>query len=90
MKSHQYRWLVGGNDLEVGHFQKWLPWWLPGRSTAWLLELLHAWLLELVPKCQNFFKLCGFVEDICVMYVSNTFIIVTMPFVHTVKSYRRR
>ena len=23
-------------------------------------------------------------------YVSNTFIIVTMPFVHTVKSYRRR
>ena len=30
--GHQYRWLAGGYDLEVhvGHFQKWLAWWLPG------------------------------------------------------------
>ena len=22
--GHQYRWLSGGFDLEIGHFQKWL------------------------------------------------------------------
>ena len=26
----QYRWLADGYDLEIGHFQKWLAWWLPG------------------------------------------------------------
>ena len=28
--GHQYRQLAGGNDLEMGHFPKWLAWWLPG------------------------------------------------------------
>ena len=27
--SHQYLWLAGGYELEIGHFQKWLAWWLP-------------------------------------------------------------
>ena len=30
MQGHQYWWLAGGYDLEIGHFQKWLAWWLPG------------------------------------------------------------
>ena len=30
VSGHQYQWLAGGYDLEVGHFQKWLAWWLPG------------------------------------------------------------
>ena len=29
VKDHQYRWLADGYDLEIGHFQKWLAWWLP-------------------------------------------------------------
>ena len=29
VSSHQYQWLVGGPDLEVGHLWKWLAWWLP-------------------------------------------------------------
>ena len=24
VKGHQYWWLAGGNDLEIGHFLKWL------------------------------------------------------------------
>ena len=28
--GHQYWWLAGGYDLELGHFQKWLVWWVPG------------------------------------------------------------
>ena len=28
--GHQYWWLVGGRDLEIGQFQKWLAWWVPG------------------------------------------------------------
>ena len=30
VSGHQYPWLAGGYDLEIGHFQKWLAWWLPG------------------------------------------------------------
>ena len=30
VKGHQYRWLADGYDLEIGHFQKWLAWWLSG------------------------------------------------------------
>ena len=30
VKGHQYRWLAGSSDLEVGHFEKWLARWLPG------------------------------------------------------------
>ena len=30
VSGHQYWWLAGGYDLEIGHFQKWLGWWLPG------------------------------------------------------------
>ena len=30
LSGHQYWWLAGGNELEIGHFQKWLAWWLPG------------------------------------------------------------
>ena len=32
VKGHQYWWLAGGYDLEIGHFQKWLAWWLPSRQ----------------------------------------------------------
>ena len=28
--DHQHWWLVGGYDLEIGHFERWLAWWLPG------------------------------------------------------------
>ena len=30
LKGHQYWWLPSGYDPEIGHFQKWLAWWLPG------------------------------------------------------------
>ena len=30
VKGHQYQWLTGGYDLEIGHFKTWLAWWLPG------------------------------------------------------------
>ena len=29
VSGHQYRWLAGGYDGEIGHFQKWLV-WFPG------------------------------------------------------------
>ena len=29
VKGHQYQQLTGGYDLEIGHFSKWLVWWLP-------------------------------------------------------------
>ena len=28
--DHQHQWLVGGYDLELGHFQRWIAWWLAG------------------------------------------------------------
>ena len=34
VSGHHYRWLAGGYDLQIGHFQ-WLAWWLPG--ALWLL-----------------------------------------------------
>ena len=31
VSGHQYWWLAGGyNDLDIGHFYKWLAWRLPG------------------------------------------------------------
>ena len=27
--GHQCRWVAGGYDLEIGHFEMWLAWWLP-------------------------------------------------------------
>ena len=27
--GHQYWWLAGGHDLEIGHFWKWVAWGLP-------------------------------------------------------------
>ena len=30
VSGHQHQWLAGGYDLEIGHFEKWLAWWLPG------------------------------------------------------------
>ena len=27
--GHQYERLPGGYELEIGHFYKWLAWWLP-------------------------------------------------------------
>ena len=30
MKDQQHRWLAGGYDLEIGHFQRWIAWWLAG------------------------------------------------------------
>ena len=30
MKGYQHRWLAGGYDLEIGQFQRWLAWRLPG------------------------------------------------------------
>ena len=34
VSGHQYGWLAGGYDLEIGHFWRWLAWWLglPGGS----------------------------------------------------------
>ena len=32
VKGRQYRWLAGGFDLEIGHFETWLAWWLPSRQ----------------------------------------------------------
>ena len=26
VSGHQYRWLAGGYNLDIGHFQKWLTW----------------------------------------------------------------
>ena len=31
MLGHQYRWLAGDYDLEIGHFWKWLGWWTDGQ-----------------------------------------------------------
>ena len=31
VNGHQYWWLAGGYDLEIGNFQKWLAWWLPDK-----------------------------------------------------------
>ena len=30
VSGHQYGWLAGGYDLEIGHFQQWLvvTWWI--------------------------------------------------------------
>ena len=30
VSGHQYRWLAGGYDLEIGYFKKWIAWWLDG------------------------------------------------------------
>ena len=30
VSGHRHWWLAGGYDLEKGHFQKWLAWWLLG------------------------------------------------------------
>ena len=30
VSGHQHQWLAGGYDLEIGHFLKWLAWWLAG------------------------------------------------------------
>ena len=27
VSGHQHRWLPGGYDLEIGHFQRWITWW---------------------------------------------------------------
>ena len=32
VSGHQYRWLAGGFELEIGEFWKWVAWWLPLRS----------------------------------------------------------
>ena len=29
MSGYQHRWLAGGYDLEMGHFYRWVAWWLP-------------------------------------------------------------
>ena len=29
VSGHQYQWLAGGCDLEIGHFYRWLAWWIP-------------------------------------------------------------
>ena len=31
VSGQQYQRLAGGYDLTIGHFYKWLAWWLPGR-----------------------------------------------------------
>ena len=32
VSGHQYPWLAGGYDLEIGQFWKWLACWLPGKQ----------------------------------------------------------
>ena len=38
--GNQHQWLARGYDLEVGHFKKWLAWWLPGGE--WLFAQCQA------------------------------------------------
>ena len=40
VSGHQYRWLASGYDLETGHFQNCLAWWLPGG--LWLFCTVKA------------------------------------------------
>ena len=40
VSGHQYQWLAGGYDLEIGHFLKWLAWWLPGGQWRFCAVLL--------------------------------------------------
>ena len=28
VSGHQYQWLAGDYDLEIGHFQGWIAWWM--------------------------------------------------------------
>ena len=30
VSGHQHQWLAGGYDVEIGHFLKWIAWWLAG------------------------------------------------------------
>ena len=30
VSGHQHRWLAGGYDLQIGHFQRWIAWWSAG------------------------------------------------------------
>ena len=30
VSGHQHRWLAGSYDLEIGHVQMWIVWWLTG------------------------------------------------------------
>ena len=45
LPAHQYRWLAGGYDLEIGYFSKWL---------AWLLYLGDSGLLARYIISRNF------------------------------------
>ena len=59
-------------------------------SALWALwnpELITPWITYYL--CQGCYVFTCIGLFVCLL-VSNTFIIVTMPFVHTVKSYRRR
>ena len=41
VSGHQYWWLAGGYDLKIGHFKKWLAWWLPG-GQCFFVGFLHS------------------------------------------------
>ena len=30
VSGHQHPWLADGYNLEIGHFKRWLAWWLAG------------------------------------------------------------
>ena len=51
--GHQHRWLAGGYDLEIGHFQKWLAWWLPDGWAWWIVAFWAYYLLTLEDSVQK-------------------------------------
>ena len=56
--GHQRWWLAGGYDLETGHIQKWLAWWLSGGSIVAFLRCdtyLYVLLLYSLNKNWNLF-----------------------------------
>ena len=46
VKGHQHRWLAGDYDLEIGHFQRWIAWWL---VNWWIVAFLF---------CEHFLGIC--------------------------------
>ena len=54
LKGHQHRWLAGGYDMEIGHFQRWIAWWIVAFLVQILIKHTHtsssATIVELVTK----------------------------------------
>ena len=51
--GHQHRWLVGGYDLEIGHFKRWIAWWLAGGWWLFAQCLVPAARITSVKFCYS-------------------------------------